>query len=58
MYGKERKELCGKDTENAEVAGRGHAPVRQEGAGLTLVSHSNVPRNGSKLLENTTVFPA
>ena len=32
--------------------------VRQERVELTLVSHSNFPRNGSKSLENTTVFPA
>ena len=31
---------------------------RQWGPEPTLVSHSNFPRNGSKSLENTTVFPA
>ena len=32
--------------------------VRQRGLEPTLVSHSNFPCNGSKSLENTTVFPA
>ena len=32
--------------------------LRQWGPEPTLVSHNNFPRNGSKLLENTSVFPA
>ena len=32
--------------------------LRQWGPEPTLVSHSNFPCNGSKSLENTTVFPA
>ena len=34
------------------------AVLSQERVELTLVSHNNFPRNGSKFLENTTVFPA
>ena len=35
-----------------------YCDFRQWGLESTLVSHSNFPCNGSKSLENTTVFPA
>ena len=57
--------FAGYDTTNPPAYGKiynevigGNYTSRQERAELTLVSYSNFPRNGSKFLENTAVFPA